>query len=191
MLGIFQTRWLLGSPLVMAASSLLIVLFALYFQLLVATPLVEQVPPVVDTGYAKYLGSRPYPNTVAYLGIPYAEPPLGDRRWRAAFPLDKHRVSRAANGTIVDATKYGQFCIQGPTNGKPLIVEAKGPVLIVAIMKRTIKGVLVARIALTLMSTFRRVPIAEANVSNFSKTCFHAATPHFISTRVGLYSWWR
>ncbi|KDR78647.1 hypothetical protein GALMADRAFT_223905 [Galerina marginata CBS 339.88] len=68
---------------------------------------------IVDTGYAKYLGNRSYPNTVAYLGIPYAEPPIGDRRFRAPIPLNKARVSQESGGSVVDATKYPNACIQG------------------------------------------------------------------------------
>ncbi|KAF8960057.1 Alpha/Beta hydrolase protein [Flammula alnicola] len=72
---------------------------------------------IIDTGYAKYLGNRSYPNTVAYLGIPYAEPPLGDRRFRAPLPLNKARVAAETKGSVVDATKYPNFCIQGTTGG--------------------------------------------------------------------------
>ena len=36
---------------------------------------------IIDTGYAQYLGNRTFSNAVAYLGIPYAEPPLGERRF--------------------------------------------------------------------------------------------------------------
>lgn len=72
---------------------------------------------IVDTGYARYLGNRSFPNTVAYLGVPYAEPPLGDRRFRAPLPLDKARVAREAKGAVVDATKNPAFCIQGTTGG--------------------------------------------------------------------------
>ncbi|KAJ7189058.1 alpha/beta-hydrolase [Mycena filopes] len=68
---------------------------------------------VVDTGYAKYRGNQTFPNTVAYLGIPYAEPPLGDLRFRAPLPLNTNRVSKAAGGKIVDASEYPNFCIQG------------------------------------------------------------------------------
>ncbi|KAL0578093.1 hypothetical protein V5O48_003911 [Marasmius crinis-equi] len=69
---------------------------------------------VVDTGYAKYLGNRTFPNAVAYLGIPYAEPPLGDRRFRAPLPLNTTRVASESGGNVVDASKYPDFCIQGP-----------------------------------------------------------------------------
>lgn len=73
---------------------------------------------VIDTGYAKYHGNRTFPNTVAYLGIPYAEPPLGERRFRAPLPLNTTRISQSAKGTVIDATSYPNFCIQGTTGGK-------------------------------------------------------------------------
>ncbi|KAJ3917914.1 Alpha/Beta hydrolase protein [Lentinula edodes] len=70
---------------------------------------------IVDTGYAQYQGNRSFENTVAYLGIPYAEPPLGDRRFRAPLPLNTTRISQDANGQVVDATRYPNFCVQGST----------------------------------------------------------------------------
>ena len=73
---------------------------------------------IVDTGYAKYLGNRSYSDTVAYLGIPYAEPPIGDLRFRAPLPLNKTRVMLAAGGSVVDSIKYPNFCIQGSTGRK-------------------------------------------------------------------------
>lgn len=73
---------------------------------------------IIDTGYAKYLGNRTFPNTVAYLGIPYAEPPLGEQRFRAPLPLDTARISRASGGEVIDATQYPNFCIQGTTGSR-------------------------------------------------------------------------
>ncbi|CDO68585.1 hypothetical protein BN946_scf184996.g16 [Trametes cinnabarina] len=72
-------------------------------------------PNIVDLGYAKYQGNLSYPNTVAYLGIPYAEPPLGERRFRAPLPLDTARVARESRGKVVAANVYPDFCIQGST----------------------------------------------------------------------------
>ncbi|TFK33465.1 Alpha/Beta hydrolase protein [Crucibulum laeve] len=67
---------------------------------------------IVDTGYARYLGNHTFPNAVAYLGIPYAEPPLGELRFRAPVPLNETRISVDANGRVVDARSYAQPCIQ-------------------------------------------------------------------------------
>ncbi|KAF9522501.1 alpha/beta-hydrolase [Crepidotus variabilis] len=76
---------------------------------------------IVDTGYARYLGNQTFPNTVAYLGIPYAEPPLGDRRFRRPLPLDEHRVKgqslTVGQDGVIDARSYPEFCIQGSTGG--------------------------------------------------------------------------
>ncbi|KAG7089993.1 hypothetical protein E1B28_011615 [Marasmius oreades] len=72
---------------------------------------------IVDTGYAEYLGNRTFPNAVAYLGIPYAEPPLGERRFRAPLPLNTTRIAEESKGQVVDATKYPDACIQGPIGG--------------------------------------------------------------------------
>lgn len=70
---------------------------------------------VVDLGYAKYRGNISYPDTVAFLGLPYAEPPVGDLRWRAPVQLNTARVSREARGRVVNATAFPDFCIQGST----------------------------------------------------------------------------
>ena len=72
---------------------------------------------IIDLGYAKYHGNLTYSNTVAYLGIPYAEPPLGEQRWRKPAPLNTTRVSQEAEGKTVNATMYPAFCIQGSTGG--------------------------------------------------------------------------
>ncbi|KAK7461803.1 hypothetical protein VKT23_008235 [Stygiomarasmius scandens] len=74
-------------------------------------------PNVVDLGYVKYRGNLSFPDTVAYLGIPYAEPPLGDRRFRNPLPLNLGRITREARGKVVDASVYPDFCVQGTTGG--------------------------------------------------------------------------
>jgi para-nitrobenzyl esterase len=42
----------------------------------------------------------------AFLGLPYAAPPVGDMRWKAPQPVAKWKDER-------DATKYGAHCAQG------------------------------------------------------------------------------
>ena len=81
-----------------------------------ASPFVQQ-KDVVDLGYATYLGNRSYSNAVAYLGVPYAEPPLGELRFRAPLLLNTTRVRVQTGGTPVNATAYPDFCIQGTVGG--------------------------------------------------------------------------
>lgn len=47
---------------------------------------------VVGTGYASYRGVNTYGDVISYLGIPYAEPPLGDLRFRAPKALNVTRA---------------------------------------------------------------------------------------------------
>ena len=47
-------------------------------------------------------------DAVVFKGIPYAEPPVGTRRWQASVPCD---VNKCWNGTL-DATKFGSICVQ-------------------------------------------------------------------------------
>src|SRR5215469_14462709 len=42
----------------------------------------------------------------AFLGLPYAAPPIGDLRWKAPQPPAKFKGDR-------DATKFGAHCAQG------------------------------------------------------------------------------
>jgi para-nitrobenzyl esterase len=46
----------------------------------------------------------------AFLGIPYAAPPVGDRRWKAPVPAAKWNGLR-------QATDFGPHCMQGPVYG--------------------------------------------------------------------------
>ncbi|KIK34881.1 hypothetical protein CY34DRAFT_812584 [Suillus luteus UH-Slu-Lm8-n1] len=95
-----------------------VVLELLILALLNGTLAQSSIRPTVDVGYVTYLGNQTYPNSVAYLGIPYAEPPVGDLRFRATVPLNTTRVSEEANlngEAVVNATYYPDFCIQGTT----------------------------------------------------------------------------
>ena len=102
----------------MLLSTILTVLAGYFDPARLFAPVPSSAQDIVDTGYAKYLGNRSYTNTVAYLGIPYAEPPIGDLRFRAPLPLNKTRATLITGGSVVDSTKYPDFCIQGTTGRK-------------------------------------------------------------------------
>lgn len=73
---------------------------------------VRENAPIVDVGYAKFRGNLTEPFSAAFLGVPYAEPPLGNLRFRAPVPLD---TSKLKNSDVVDASSYPNFCVQGST----------------------------------------------------------------------------
>ncbi|KAF8525551.1 alpha/beta-hydrolase [Hysterangium stoloniferum] len=91
------------------------ILLSLGFLRLASSAAPNPSPPTVDTGYAVYIGHNSLPNTAAFLGIPYAEPPVGERRWRAPTPLDTRKLEE--NKAVVDAATYPDFCVQGTTGG--------------------------------------------------------------------------
>ncbi|KAL9097134.1 MAG: hypothetical protein Q9165_000561 [Trypethelium subeluteriae] len=64
----------------------------------------EPVSTLINLGYATYQGTSLEARVNQYLGLRYAAPPVGDRRWRA--PEDP--VSE--DGTQ-DATKFGPICV--------------------------------------------------------------------------------
>ena len=82
----------------------------------------DSAPNVVDLGYIKYKGNFSYDDTVAYLGVPYAEPPLGELRWRKPVSLNTTRVAQEAKNEVVDLTEYPDFCIQGSTGGESYVL---------------------------------------------------------------------
>ncbi len=51
-------------------------------------------------------------DVVAFKGLPYAAPPVGEGRWRPPAPAADWQGVR-------DATTYGALCIQPPANGDP------------------------------------------------------------------------
>lgn len=74
--------------------------------------------PVVNLGYAAFVGNTTAPSgelngPVSFFGgIPYAQPPVGDLRFRAPRMLDE----TFTNGTmmVTDARNWGAPCIQQP-----------------------------------------------------------------------------
>ncbi|KAK7043872.1 hypothetical protein VNI00_008038 [Paramarasmius palmivorus] len=69
---------------------------------------------IVSTAYTSYLGIRntTYTNSVAFLGVPYAEPPIGALRFRAPKPLNYTRVKEEDAGKVQEVVEYPTFCVQ-------------------------------------------------------------------------------
>lgn len=49
-----------------------------------------------------------YPGLDAFLGVPFAQPPIGDLRFSAPVPLARDP------GRHFEASQYGKMCLQGP-----------------------------------------------------------------------------
>lgn len=81
-----------------------------------APSLSSPLGPVINLGYAAFAGNTTSPSgvengPVAFFGsIPYAQPPLGDLRWRAPKALNEKGIVREAT----DARNWGPACMQRP-----------------------------------------------------------------------------
>ncbi|KAG8805510.1 hypothetical protein FRC17_005477 [Serendipita sp. 399] len=80
-------------------------------------PLSSSLGPIVDLGYAAYVGNSTSPAGIAnssvtfFGGIPYVQPPLGELRFRAPKLLnEKFNASRV----VTDARTWGPTCVQQP-----------------------------------------------------------------------------
>jgi hypothetical protein len=73
----------------------------------------------VETDHAIYEGLKSDSGVgTTFYGIPYALPPVGERRFRAPVPLDGEG-EKAKNGgkkKVVKALQKPNFCVQGPTS---------------------------------------------------------------------------
>jgi para-nitrobenzyl esterase len=68
-------------------------------------------PLLVDTSSGPVHGKRDG-GALAWLGIPYAAPPTGDRRWRPPAPV-------ATWSSVRDATGFGDACVQAGSPAAP------------------------------------------------------------------------
>lgn len=88
---------------------LLILLFA--YSLTNANAQVLSEPVITEQGLVR---GELLTNTIVFRGIPYAQPPVGDLRWKAPQPA----IARAQT---LDAVKFGERCCQfGPPDGNIL-----------------------------------------------------------------------
>jgi acetylcholinesterase len=83
-----------------------IVLFALYMQ---GAEAVSTLTIETTSGPVTGLINGTTPNVAQFLGIPFAEPPVGNRRWLPS--IAKSRVD------YIDATRFGLGCPQFQGNG--------------------------------------------------------------------------
>jgi hypothetical protein len=81
-----------------------------------AQTLTSPLGPVVNLGYAAFAGNSTSPagqtnSSVTFFGaIPFAQPPLGNLRWRAPQMLDESKTATV----VFDARNWGPPCIQRP-----------------------------------------------------------------------------
>ncbi|KAF9508247.1 hypothetical protein BS47DRAFT_1377737 [Hydnum rufescens UP504] len=70
----------------------------------------NHVDPVISVGYAKYWGNASLPGVHFFGAIPYAQPPLGNLRFRRPQTVDE---SSKTDG-IIDSRNWGPICLQQP-----------------------------------------------------------------------------
>ncbi|EMC98112.1 hypothetical protein BAUCODRAFT_32113 [Baudoinia panamericana UAMH 10762] len=83
---------------------------------LIAVVSAQNASYVVDLGYAQYAGVLNQ-SVVQYFGIRYAQPPLGELRWRA--PLDIEAHGGYDPSVVMPATERGPICVQGTPYWRP------------------------------------------------------------------------
>ncbi|KXS11919.1 alpha/beta-hydrolase [Gonapodya prolifera JEL478] len=76
--------------------------------------LTSKLGPVVDLGYAAFIGdNKSTPGVDFFGGIPYIQPPLGELRWRKPRQLDES-YRWPDWRPLHDARNFGPICIQQP-----------------------------------------------------------------------------
>ena len=84
--------------------------FLIFFQVLTVAPTCNAEAPVVDLGYAKYLGLQ-NSSTNIFHGVRYAAPPTGSLRWQPPVPIESQ--NNYTSSSVINATAYGPQCFQG------------------------------------------------------------------------------
>jgi para-nitrobenzyl esterase len=103
----------------MAAACRLVVCTAVLAVLTVAfagTAQAQEPQTKIDTGSLK---GKMQGNIRAFLGIPYAAPPVGDLRWKPPAPAIPWKGARAAD-------TFGAHCMQGPIYGDMVFRDSGG-----------------------------------------------------------------
>lgn len=66
--------------------------------------------PIVETTSGTVRGYYPNASTRAFLGIPYAQPPVGSLRFKSPQPIEQKATE------VIDATEFGLSCYQYRAN---------------------------------------------------------------------------
>jgi carboxylesterase type B len=73
--------------------------------------------PIVDLGYAQYRGNTSLAGTNVFYGIHYAQPPIGELRWRP--PQDIEMKNDFTPTVVLNAENPGPSCVQGNPAWRP------------------------------------------------------------------------
>ena len=96
---------------------------SIFLSAAISAQLTSPLGPVVDLRYAAFAGNSTPPDSPTnpdipavgpvtfFGGIPYAQPPLGDLRWRAPRKLNEEENPERV---VTDARNWGPPCIQQP-----------------------------------------------------------------------------